>query len=108
MDGHRPNLPKPDSYVEGAVLLAMQTPETFTGQVYNDAQLIEILVALLILGIMTALGYETCSRVAKQALAQKRRVADIVLEEKLLTPEQIERLFRPEAMTAPVRSSKSF
>jgi len=25
------------------VLLALQTPETFTGQVYNDAQLIEIL-----------------------------------------------------------------
>jgi len=53
-----------------------------------------------------ALGYETCSRVAKQALAQNRRVADIVLEEKLLPPEQIERLFRPEAMTAPVRSAK--
>jgi NAD(P)-dependent dehydrogenase (short-subunit alcohol dehydrogenase family) len=41
--GTRPNLPKPDSYVEAAVLLALQTPETFTGQVYNDAQLIEIL-----------------------------------------------------------------
>jgi hypothetical protein len=27
------------------VLLAMQTPETFTGQVYNDAQLIEILAS---------------------------------------------------------------
>jgi aspartate ammonia-lyase len=62
----------------------------------------------LVTALVPALGYETCSRVAKQALAQKRRVADIVLEEKLLTPEQIERLFRPEAMTAPVRSSKSF
>jgi NAD(P)-dependent dehydrogenase (short-subunit alcohol dehydrogenase family) len=41
--GSRPGLPSPDSYVEAAVLLAMQTPETFTGQVYNDAQLIEIL-----------------------------------------------------------------
>ena len=41
--GTRPNLPKPDSYVEAAVLLAMQTPDSFTGQVYNDAQLIEIL-----------------------------------------------------------------
>jgi aspartate ammonia-lyase len=27
-----------------------------------------------------------------------------VLEEKLLTPEQMERLFRPEAMTSPARS----
>lgn len=33
-------LPPPDSYVEAAVLLAEQTPETFTGQVHNDAELI--------------------------------------------------------------------
>jgi NAD(P)-dependent dehydrogenase (short-subunit alcohol dehydrogenase family) len=37
----RPELPKPDSYVEAAILLALQTPDTFTGQVFNDAQLIE-------------------------------------------------------------------
>lgn len=35
-----PNLPAPDSYVEAAVLLAMQTPETFTGEVRNDAEII--------------------------------------------------------------------
>ena len=43
--GTRPNLPSPESYVEAAVLLAMQTPESFTGQVYNDAQLIERLAS---------------------------------------------------------------
>jgi NAD(P)-dependent dehydrogenase (short-subunit alcohol dehydrogenase family) len=37
----RQGLPSPDSYVEAAILLALQTPDTFTGQVYNDAQLIE-------------------------------------------------------------------
>ena len=37
----RPGLPKPDSYVEAAILLALQTPGSFTGQVFNDAQLIE-------------------------------------------------------------------
>jgi len=36
----RTDLPKPDSYVEAAILLAMQTAATFTGQVMNDAQLI--------------------------------------------------------------------
>jgi NAD(P)-dependent dehydrogenase (short-subunit alcohol dehydrogenase family) len=41
--GTRAGLPAPDSYVEAAILLALQTPATFTGQVYNDAQLIEIL-----------------------------------------------------------------
>lgn len=41
--GGRPGnraLPPPDSYVEAAVLLALQTPETFTGQVKNDAEII--------------------------------------------------------------------
>jgi citronellol/citronellal dehydrogenase len=36
----RPGLPAPGSYVEAAVLLALATPETFTGQVFNDAELI--------------------------------------------------------------------
>lgn len=34
-------LPTEDSYVEAAILLALQTPATFTGQVANDAQLIQ-------------------------------------------------------------------
>ena len=37
----RPGLPKPDSYVEAAILLALATPDKFTGQVYNDAELIQ-------------------------------------------------------------------
>jgi citronellol/citronellal dehydrogenase len=32
--------PPPDSYVEAATLLALQTTETFTGRVHNDAELI--------------------------------------------------------------------
>lgn len=41
----RTDMPQPDSYVEAAVLLANATPETFTGQVFNDAQLIERLAS---------------------------------------------------------------
>jgi NAD(P)-dependent dehydrogenase (short-subunit alcohol dehydrogenase family) len=33
-------LPPPDSYVEAAILLALQTPQSFTGQVHNDAEII--------------------------------------------------------------------
>ncbi|MGO4711799.1 aspartate ammonia-lyase [Bradyrhizobium sp. 2TAF24] len=58
----------------------------------------------LVTALVPTLGYETCSRVAKLALAQNRRVADILLEEKLLTPEQLSRLFRADAMTAPARA----
>jgi aspartate ammonia-lyase len=57
----------------------------------------------LVTALGPALGYEASSRVAKRALAEKRRVADIVLEEKLLTPEQLDHLLRLEAMTAPSR-----
>ncbi len=38
-----PSLPSPDSYVEAAVLLALQTPESFTGEVHNDAEIIALL-----------------------------------------------------------------
>jgi aspartate ammonia-lyase len=62
------------------------------------------------IGIVTALnpvlGYETCSRVAKRALHEDRAVTDIVLEEGLLTPEQVERLLAPDSMTAPSRAMR--
>ncbi len=41
--GSAPELPPSDSYVEAAVLLALQTPDTFTGQVHNDAEVIGLL-----------------------------------------------------------------
>ena len=35
-----PELPPPDSYVEASILLACQTPDTYTGQINNDAEVI--------------------------------------------------------------------
>src|ERR1700745_2038118 len=59
------------------------------------------------IGLVTALnptlGYEASSRVAKRALNEKRRVADIVLEEGLLTRAQLDELLELESMTAPSR-----
>ena len=43
--GASEDLPTENSYVEAAILLALQTPATFTGQVANDAQLIERLAS---------------------------------------------------------------
>ena len=57
----------------------------------------------LVTALVPALGYETCSRIAKQALAQKRRVADIVLEEGLLAEARLNELLRLETMTRPSR-----
>ena len=38
-----PVLPPSDSYVEAAVLLALQSPDTFTARVHNDAEIIRYL-----------------------------------------------------------------
>ena len=63
------------------------------------------------IGLVTVLnpmlGYEVASHVAKRALAEKRRVADIILEEKLLSAEDLDRLLKIEAMTAPSRARRS-
>ena len=37
----RPDLPTPDNYVEAAILLAMQTPPTCTGEVLNDQEAVD-------------------------------------------------------------------
>jgi aspartate ammonia-lyase len=56
------------------------------------------------IGIVTALvpviGYEASTAVAKEALDSGRGVYDIVLERKLLTRAELDRVLNPEAMTA--------
>ncbi|MGH7688854.1 MAG: aspartate ammonia-lyase [Gemmatimonadaceae bacterium] len=57
------------------------------------------------IGIVTALvpvlGYERCTQIAKTALDTGRGVTELVLEQKLLTREQIDELLDPRRMTAP-------
>ena len=54
------------------------------------------------IGIVTALlpelGYEVCTQVAKEALETGRGVVELVLEKKLLTREQVDRILDPMAM----------
>jgi aspartate ammonia-lyase len=55
------------------------------------------------IGIVTALvptiGYDNATAVAKEALETGRGVVEVVLERKLLTREQLDRILDPEAMT---------
>lgn len=53
--------------------------------------------------LVPSLGYEVASKVAKRALAERRMVADIVLEEKLLTKSELDALLDIAAMTNPLR-----
>ncbi len=57
------------------------------------------------IGLITALnpfiGYENASRLAKEALECNRGVYDLVLEKKLLTKEQLDKILAPENMIKP-------
>jgi aspartate ammonia-lyase len=57
------------------------------------------------IGIVTALnptlGYENSARIAKRALKENRSVYDLVLEEELLTKEELDELLKPELMIMP-------
>lgn len=58
------------------------------------------------LGLVTALnpylGYEISTKIAKQALASNDSVIDIILNEKLLTKEQLLEVLNPKKMTQPL------
>ncbi len=57
------------------------------------------------IGIVTALnpyiGYENATRIAQEALATGKSVYALVLEQGLLTREQLDEILRPEALTRP-------
>lgn len=57
------------------------------------------------IGIVTALnptlGYENSARIAKRALKENRSVYDLVLEEGLLSKDELDELLRPELMIKP-------
>jgi len=57
----------------------------------------------LVTALGPALGYETCSRLARRALDERRPVADVILEEGLLTEDQLQKLLALETMTRPAR-----
>ncbi|NLM93260.1 MAG: aspartate ammonia-lyase [Bacteroidales bacterium] len=62
------------------------------------------------IGLVTALnpvlGYETCTKVAKEALEKNKGVYELVLELKLLTKEELDELLLPENMIKPQKFKK--
>jgi aspartate ammonia-lyase len=57
------------------------------------------------IGLVTALnpvlGYETCTELAKEAMASNRGVYELVLEKNLLSKNEIDKLLAPESMIKP-------
>lgn len=69
----------------------------------NEGHCLELVMGSI--GIVTALnptlGYENSARIAKRALKENRSVYDLVLEEGLLTKEELDKLLKPELMIKP-------
>ncbi len=59
----------------------------------------------LVTALNPALGYETCSALAKEALESNGSVYQLVLEKKLLSREALDKLLSPENMIHPQRLS---
>ncbi|MDO4218239.1 MAG: aspartate ammonia-lyase [Bacteroidales bacterium] len=59
------------------------------------------------IGIVTMLnpyiGYKTSTKIAKEALKTGRGVVELVLENKILTKEQLDKIMKPENMLEPVK-----
>lgn len=62
------------------------------------------------IGLVTALnpvlGYEVCTQVAKEAMENNRGVYELVLEKKLLTKVELDKLLLPENMITPQKLRK--
>jgi aspartate ammonia-lyase len=55
----------------------------------------------IVTALVPALGYETATAIAKEALESGRGVYELVRDRGLLTREQLDRLLDPKAMTGP-------
>jgi fumarate hydratase class II len=47
------------------------------------------------------LGYENCAKLAKQAFKENKTIRELVSEQKLIEPAELDRLLDPESMTRP-------
>jgi fumarate hydratase class II len=64
-----------------------------TGQVENSLAMVTALVP--------AIGYDAAARIAKQCAETGRTVREICLEQRVLAPDELERLLDPRAQTKP-------
>lgn len=96
-----------DAFLESVQLLS-NVAEVFvdkllTGLEVNEARCRELLEGSLmtVTRLAPELGYETCAKLAKQALAEGSTIRSLVLEQGLLPAETVDRLLDAASMTRP-------
>jgi fumarate hydratase class II len=56
---------------------------------------------MMVTSLAPVLGYETCAKLAKQAFAENKTIRELVREQNLLPPAELDRLLDPDSMTRP-------
>jgi len=56
---------------------------------------------MMVTSLAPVLGYETCAKLAKQAFAENKTIRQLVSEQNLVPPDELNRLLDPDAMTHP-------
>ncbi len=84
----------------GMITLKYKCIDGITANEKRSRELVENSIGL-VTALNPVLGYETSTKLAKEALETNRGVYDLVVEKKLLTKEQLEDLLKPENMVKP-------
>jgi fumarate hydratase class II len=58
---------------------------------------------MMVTSLAPVIGYDKAAAVAKQALKEGKTIRELVLEEKLVAPKELDRLLDPISMTRPSR-----
>jgi fumarate hydratase class II len=56
---------------------------------------------MMVTSLAPVLGYETCAKLAKQAFAENKTIRQLVNEQNLLPPAELDKLLDPDSMTRP-------
>jgi fumarate hydratase class II len=56
---------------------------------------------MMVTSLAPVLGYETCAKLAKQAFKENKTIRQLVTEQNLIPPAQLEKLLDPDSMTRP-------
>jgi aspartate ammonia-lyase len=84
----------------GMMTLKVRCIDGITANVDRCRQLVESSIGI-VTALNPALGYETCTKLAKEALDTNRGVYELVLEKKLLSKAELDDMLKPENMIKP-------
>ena len=82
-----------ETFVDNCIIGITANEERCRQQVENSVGIVTTLSPII--------GYQQAADIAKKALSQNRPVRDIIVEEKLLSPEEVDRILDPISMTEP-------